>query len=128
MLNVTSRIAVKVQNLPDWSVDWNDVTPQRPVESLTISDFMPSEDDASHLKQRAIQYIKKFLVNEFSSLADLKVFITEDGVDVPTSEPTQVVPMKVLFKDEKYTSETIDVLSHIAQDANLGEKQQPQFS
>ena len=35
------------------------------------------------------------------------------------TEPDQVVPMKVLFKDEKYTAETIDILSQIAKDAKL---------
>lgn len=44
---------------------------------------------------------------------------------VPEIEPihpaqkSEVVPMKVLFKDEKLKSETIDILSQLMSDANL---------
>ncbi len=61
--------------------------------------------------------MKQFLVNEFSSLTHLKQFIPEDAHS--DEGPDEVVPMKVLFKDEKYTAETIDILSQIAEDANL---------
>ena len=73
MLNLTARLAVKIQNLPNWDVDWSDTRPQRSSQSLTISDFLPSEDDAEQLRKRAHHYIMKFLVTEFSSeLSDLK--------------------------------------------------------
>ena len=62
--------------------------------------------------------LRHFLVTTFSSLQDLEKLI-------PTVEPvhpvqkTNVVPMKLLLKDEKYKSETIDILSQLYNDANL---------
>ena len=53
MLNVTARLAVKVQNLPDWDVDWNDNIPRRPRNSLTCEHFLPSIDDTDALHQAA---------------------------------------------------------------------------
>ncbi len=117
MLNITSRIAVRIKNLPDWPFEWSDTTPQRSIESLTPSDFLPSEDDAKELKTRAVRYMVRFLVKEFSSLADLRGFIPEETHH--PKHPSEVVPMKVLFKDEKYTAETIDILAQLAVDADL---------
>ena len=122
MLNVTSRIAVRIDKLPDWEVDWNDNKPQLSVDSLTVADFLPSEDDATHLKQRAVRYMKNVLVSEFSSLSDLKPFVSEDDHRGQSRlEPSKVAPMKVLLKDEKYTSETIEILSQLAKDTNFGD-------
>ena len=118
MMNVTSRLAIKIRYLPDFDFSWSDKAPQRPRESVTIEDVSPSESDAQVLKQHAIHFIMEFLVTTFSSLQDLEKLI-------PTVEPvhpvqkTDVVPMKLLLKDEKYTSETIDILSQLYNDANL---------
>ena len=101
-----------------------DNKPQRPVDSLTISDFLPSEGDATNLKSRAISYMKNFLVSEFSSLADLKVFVTSTAQS-QQSDPSDVVPMKVLFKDEKFTDETIDILSQLVKAADLTDLKGP---
>ena len=119
MLNITARIAVRIKRVPDWSFEWSDITPQRSLDSLTTVDFLPSEQDGDELKKRAVRYMKQFLVNEFNSLTHhLKQFVPEEPPREHT-EPDQVVPMKVLFKDEKYTAETIDILSQIAKDAKL---------
>ena len=75
MLNLTARLALKIQNLPNWDFDWSDTRPQQSRQSLTISNFLPSEDDAQQLKKRAILYMMEFLATEFKSLADLKQFI-----------------------------------------------------
>ena len=56
MLNATARLAVSIENLPDWDFDWNDCTPQCSRESLTIGDFLPSVDDAMAIKRAAILY------------------------------------------------------------------------
>ena len=59
-----------------------------------------------------------FLVESFPSLKDLAQFI-------PLTEPlhpivkSEVVPMKILFMDEKYKSETIEILSRLLDDASL---------
>ena len=118
MLNITSRLAIRLRYLPEWEFDWSDMQPQRSRESLTISDFLPDEHDAAELRTRAIQYIMCFLVQTFNGLHDLAQFVPEQQSLHPTVK-SEVVPMKVLFKDEKYTAETIDILTQLVEDGNL---------
>ena len=118
MMNITSRLAIRLRHLPDWECDWYDMKPQRNKESLSISDFLPSEEDAAELEKRATQYLMRFLTEELEALADLKKYAPEqEQVHAPSK--TEVVPMKVLFKDEKYTSETIDILTKLMEDGSL---------
>jgi hypothetical protein len=109
--------AVRLQNLPDWNVDWADSQPQRTRQSLTISDFFPSLKDARHL-ERATAFLMKFLAEEFDSLSDLEPFVPKHQSPHPVQK-SEVIPMKVLFKDEKYISETVDILSQLMVDANI---------
>ena len=118
MLNITARLAIRFRHLPDWEVDWSDRSPQRSRQSLGVSDILPSDDDAAQLQQRATSYMMNFLVREFKDLARLRVYAPEE-VPLHPVEKSEVVPMKVLFKDEKYTSETIDILTQLAEDAAL---------
>ena len=74
MMNITSRLAVRMHHQPD-NIDWNDTTPQRSLDSLTINDFMLSESEAEAFKQRAILYTARYLVKEFKSLGDLQRFL-----------------------------------------------------
>ena len=62
MLNVTSRLAIRTRYLPNYEFDWSDTMPQRSRDSLTIDDFLPSEEDAKIVKDRATQYVMGFLV------------------------------------------------------------------
>ena len=75
MMNVTSRLAIRIRYIPDFEFDWSDKTPQRSRQSITIEDVSPSQSDARVLKQRAIQFIMEFLVKTFSNLQDLEEFI-----------------------------------------------------
>ena len=118
MLNLTTRLAVNIRYLPEWEVDWSDTSPQRSRDSLTISDFLPTEGDAQQLRERAIHYTKEFLVTEFSSLTDLKCHVPSQQPFHPVQK-TQVVPMSVLFKDELYKSETVEILTQYIADAQL---------
>ncbi len=118
MLNITARLAVRLRHLPDWEFDWSDRSPQRCRQSLGISDILPSDDDAAQLHENAIKYMMNFLVREFRGLSGLREHIPEE-VPLHPVEKTVVVPMKVLFKDEKYTSETIDILTQLMEDAAL---------
>lgn len=118
MLNITARLAVRLKNLPDWDFDWSDTSPQKSRKSLGILDILPNEDDAAQLKLRALQFMMKFLVGEFKDLAGLKKYVPPQ-VSLHPVEKSEVVPMKVLFKDEKYISETIDILSQLMKDAAL---------
>ena len=79
---------------------------------------MPDEEDAAAFTQQAIEYTMRFLVKEFPSLHTLKTTLPE----IQTLHPVQkaeAVPLKVLFKDEKYIHETIAILSQLIDDANL---------
>lgn len=118
MMNITSRLAIRLRYLPQGPIDWSSTEPQRSRESLTISDFLPSEDDATELKKRETDYIMRFLVQEFKELEKLKKFAPEPQ-PLHCVQKTEAVPMKALFKDEKYISETIDVLSTLMEDGGF---------
>ena len=126
MMNLTSRLAIKIQHTPDFQFDWSDTAPQRPRKSLTIEDFLPNENDATILKQRAVHYMMGFLVETFSSLNHLAKLVPETQSVHPVTK-SKVVPMKILFKDEKYKSETIDILSQLMCDANLSGSHQVHY-
>lgn len=118
MLNLTSRLAIKVRYLPNWDFVWSDNKPQKNRQSLTMDDFLPDEEDAITFKERATDYTKRFLVNEFSSLQSLKRILPAVQ-SLHEVVKTEAVPQKVLFKDEKYIHETIGILSQLIDDANL---------
>ena len=75
ILNVTSRLAIRLQNLPDWNVDWADLQAQRSRHSLIILSFRL--EYARHLKERATAFLMRFLAEKFDSLSDLKRFVPE---------------------------------------------------
>ena len=125
MLNVTARLAVKVQNLPDWEVDWDDITPQCFRSSLTCDNFLPSIDDATALEESALQYTMEFLTQEFDSLSDLKQYSPPRNSPHQSKTPT-VAPMCILFKDEKYKADTIEIIRQLMDDANLSGRSEVQ--
>lgn len=118
MLNLTARLAVRVENLPDWDVDWSDSTPQRPRSSLSVEDFIPSKEDADALHAAAVQYMMEFLVAEFDSLHHLKSLVPCRQSPHPAIKAT-VAPMPILFKDEKYTAATVEIIRELMADAKL---------
>ena len=118
MLNITSRLAVSLRHFPTWNIDWADTTPQKSQEALSVEDFLPREADARELKERAVLFMMRFLVKEISSLSDLKDLVPPESPMHPVQK-TETIPMCVLFKDEKYTSETVDILAQLIIDANL---------
>ena len=91
----------KDENLPDWDFDWSCTSPQRSQSSLTSQYFLPSADDGLQLKQRAVLYMMETLVNEFPPLSHLKKFVPPRKSPHPTLK-AEVVPMKILFHDEKH--------------------------
>ena len=125
MINATSRLAVKITHLPD-SVNWDDVEPQRSRQSLTIDDFLPSDQDGVALQEHATRYVMEFLVSQFPSLKSLKKFVPARESPHPVQKSV-VAPMKILFKDEKYKSETIEILQQLMADANLQGSHQVQY-
>lgn len=119
---MTARLAVEIKNLPDWEVNWDDATPQCDPESLTISDLLPNEVDGTCLQKRAVHHIMNILAEEFPSLADIQPFLPPSHVPYNGICKSKVVPMKILFKDEKYKSETTEILSRLVEDAQLSGK------
>lgn len=118
MLNVTARLAVSIKNLPDWDVDWNDSKPQRSRLSLDGSHFLASPEDAIALQHSAVQYCMEFLVENFDSLNDLRCVLPERECPHVVGKPT-VAPMKILFRDEKYKTETIEIIRQLMEDGDL---------
>ena len=97
MLNAIARLAIAIQNFPDFEFSWSDSQPQRSRTSLSVSDFLPTESDGIVLQERATVYMMEFLVTHFSSLAGL----LPPKEQVHPVQKSHVVPMKLLFKDEK---------------------------
>lgn len=118
MLNLTARIAVQMQNLPPWDVDWTDSRSQRHRSSLTCADFLPDEEDAAELHKRAVLYTMEVLVTDFKSLSSLK-HLVPSRQSPHRLQKSVAVPMKVLFRDEKQKAETIEILSDLMKDAAL---------
>ena len=58
MLNATARLAIAIQNFPDFEFSWSDNQPQQSHTSISINDFLPSESDGIILQERATAYIQ----------------------------------------------------------------------
>lgn len=118
MMNLTSRLAIRICHLPDFDFEWSDTSHKCPRESLSVDDFLLSEEDFRILNEHAVNYMIGFLVESFSSLSDLHNFIPASDHFHPVTK-SKVVPMKILFYDENYKSETIKILSEFITDADL---------
>ena len=68
MLNLTTRLAIKMDNIPGWNIDWLDNKPQQLRNALNYTHFISNKEDAECLEKYAIQYMMEFLVDSFSSL------------------------------------------------------------
>ena len=118
MMNVTTRLAVRIRFLPEFPFDWSDTSPQKSRQSLTVEDYLPNASESHQLEERATRYMMGFLVEAFTCLEDLRPFVPPmESLHQP--QKSQVIPMKLLFRDEKYKSETIQILSQLIRDANL---------
>ena len=118
MMNVTTRLAVRIRFLPDFPFSWSDTSPQKSRQSLTVEDYLPNVSESHQLEERATRYMMGFLVKAFTCLQDLQPFVPAiESLHQP--QKSQVIPMKLLFRDEKYKSETIQILSQLIRDADL---------
>ena len=118
MLNTTTRLAIGINHLPPWEFDWDDTRPQKSIQSLTLSELLPNAEDGQQLYNQAVAYTMSLLVEAFPSLDKLKPFIFIRDSAAPVTKSV-VVPMKVLFRDEKYTDENIQILQQYIRDCNL---------
>ena len=104
--------------MPEWEVDWDDTKPQKPRRELQLHDILPSEADGEEFHRRAVHFVMQLLVTEFDSLSNLSRYLPPETLVFPAAK-TNVVPMRLLFRDEKYTSENVEILRETAKDANL---------
>ena len=118
MMNVTARLAVRISNLPNFEFDWSDTEPQCSRDSLKVEDLLPSREDSHELRERARAFVMEFLVTNVPCLKPLEKFVP-GKVPIHPVTKSEVMPMKILFKDEKLKDETIDILTELTKDANL---------
>ena len=111
MNNVTSRLAVRIKHIPEGQVDWSDTKPQKSRNDLTIDDLIPNEDDGRALHDRTVK------VTYFKSLSNLQNLVPKPHCPHPPSK-SEVVPMKILAKDEKYQQANLEILEIFKADAN----------
>ena len=57
MMNVTTRLAVRIRFLPDYPFNWSDTSPQKSRQSLTVEDYLPSASESQQLEERATRYM-----------------------------------------------------------------------
>ena len=117
MNNVTSRLAVQIKHIPEGQVDWSDTKPQRSLNDLTIDDLVPNEEDGCVLHGRAVAYVMKILVTFFKCLSSLQNLVAKPRCPYPPSK-SEVVPMKILAKDEKYQQANLEILESFKMEAN----------
>lgn len=74
MENTTTRLAVKISNLPDGEISWEDSTPQGLRKDLTEEDVLANEEDGQILYERMVKYVCSFVTREFDDLSELRVY------------------------------------------------------
>ena len=84
MINMTSRLAVKIKNIPLGGINWSDNTPQRSRSSLKAEDIIPNEEDGDTTSNRIHHEI---LGQQFQSFEPL----SESSTQAPFSSPNQQV-------------------------------------
>ena len=114
MLNVTARLSVKVNNLPDWEVDWNDLTPQCSRSSLSCDHFLPSTEDATALEESAIQYtmeesaiqytMEESAIQYTMEESAIQYTMEESAIQYTMEESAIQYTMEVLVQESKISS------------------------
>ena len=111
--NSVSNWYQQLATLGVW-LEWQ--SPQKSRHTLTLSEVLTNAEDGQQLYDRAVAYTK-LLVEPFPSLEKLKPLIsTGNSTSVKKSV---VVLMKILFKDEKYIDDNIQILQQYIEDGNL---------
>ena len=66
-----------------------------------------------------IKFMISFIVKELVCLSDLSQFVPSDACSSLSVQKSEVVPLKLLFRDEKSIDEIIQILVQYIQDADL---------
>ena len=85
---------------------------------LTLDEIFPNVEDGRVLFERAVQYTAQVLVEEFPTFSNLRQFVVSPDRSSAVHKST-VIPMKLLFKDEKYTDDNIQILQECSRECNL---------
>lgn len=118
MENTTSRIAIRIQNYPPYEVDWADNSSQRSRRDLREKDILPNDEDGQILYDHMLKFVMSFTVKKLKSLSDLLQFLPSPS-DCSHAHKSEVVPLKLLFMDEKSIDENIQILVQYTKDASL---------
>ena len=120
MMNVTTRIAIEITELPPFEFRWDDLTPQRPTSSLSIDDILPSAEDGRLLYDRATKFVSQFLLQNFPALKGLAKMMSQlEASSEPACTKSNIISMSLLQRDEKYTDETIAILHDFKRDCKM---------
>ena len=93
-------------------------SPQGSRSQLTVAGILSDADDSMVLTKQALVFLQHFITSQFDDVHDLQPFLP--GTHTPESvEKTEVVPMRLVFRDEKYVTENVAILRDLARDANL---------
>ena len=118
MCNTTTRLAIGIDHLPPYDFSWEDCTLQKMRNDLTLDEIFPNVDDGRVLFERAVQYTAQVLVEEFPTFSNLRQFVVSPDRSSAVHK-SRVIPMKLLFKDEKYTDDNIQILQQYSRECNL---------
>ena len=91
--------------LPPFPFSWDDNAPQKSCSALKEENILPNKDDGHHLHHQMMNFLMEFFVNELKGLSDPRQFLPSK--QHPPAHKSMVIPMKLLFLDEKYTDENI---------------------
>ena len=117
MENTTSRLAIQIQNYPPYEVDWADNSAQKARCDLEEKDILPNDEDGQQLYDHMLKFVMSFLVKKLESLSDLCQFLPS-AVERSTCK-SEIVPLMLLFRDEKSIDENIQILVQYTKDAEL---------
>lgn len=118
MENTTSRLAIGIRNFPPFEIDWAEKSPQKNRCNLLETDILPSDDDGIQLHDSIMKFVQSFLVKKLKSLSDLLQFVPSSSQSIP-AQKSDVVPLQLLFQDEKSIDSNIQILNQFAKDADL---------
>ena len=88
MVNVTSRLAVKVKYLPDVIIDWSDATPQRSRSTHHWS--LSKEADSEEMYTRAVEHVMRFMATHFWAFTWFKMQMQAPPLKSPPSSSEQI--------------------------------------
>ena len=101
-------------NSMGFRMEWHNSTE---APAWSVDDLLPNEEDGQALFEKAVLYTMQVITENFPSIGSLKKFLPSPEITCP--HKSVVVPQKVLFRDEKYTDENIQILRQYIKDCKF---------